>query len=140
MTDLVHPAVRESLPTKLGHLCAKSFSLQPLLRKDVASNGPASLPLVLVLGAIAAVVYADHLVRSISLVYLYILRLGIGAIFLRREISYCLIVVCILFHDYDSPRNIHPALRIFDNLAAMLCFTFVVVFIRLSSPAKQSTP
>jgi sigma-B regulation protein RsbU (phosphoserine phosphatase) len=114
---------------KLRDFRERALSLS-LLRKDVASDGPAWLPLVLVLGAIATVAYADHLVRSISLVYLYILPLGIGAIFLRRKISYCLIVVCVLLHDYDSPRKIHPALRMLDNLAAMLCFTFVVYFIQ----------
>jgi len=84
----------------------------------------------LVLGAFGAVAYADHLVVSISLVYLYILPLGVGAIFLRRKISYSLIVVCILFHDYNSPRNLNPGLRIFHNLSAMLCFAFVVYFIQ----------
>jgi sigma-B regulation protein RsbU (phosphoserine phosphatase) len=101
-----------------------------LLRKDVASNGPAWLPLVLVLGAIGAVAYADHRVVSISLIYLYILPVGVGAIFLRKEVSYSLIVICILLHDSYSRRPIHPALRIFDNLSAMLCFAFVVYFIQ----------
>jgi sigma-B regulation protein RsbU (phosphoserine phosphatase) len=82
------------------------------------------------LGAIGAVAYADHLVVSISLTYLYILPLSVGAIFLRRKISYSLIAVCILLHDYDSPRNINPGLRIFHNLSAMLCFAFVVYFIQ----------
>ena len=104
--------------------------LSRLLRKDVASNGPIWLPPVLVLSAIAAVAYADHLATSISLVYLYILPLGIGAIFLRREISYGLIAACVLFHDYDSPRHIHPALRVVDNLATALCFIFIVYFIQ----------
>jgi phosphoserine phosphatase RsbU/P len=108
----------------------ESVLLLPLLRNDVASNGPAWLPLVLVLGATGAVAYADHLVVSISLVYLYILPVGVGAIFLRREISYSLIAVCILFHDYYSPRPINPGLRIFHNLSAMLCFAFVVYFIQ----------
>jgi phosphoserine phosphatase RsbU/P len=101
-----------------------------LLRKDVASNGPAGLPLALVLGAIGAVAYADHRVVSISLIYLYILPVGVGAIFLRKEVSYSLIVICILLHDSYSRRPIHPALRIFDNLSAMLCFAFVVYFIQ----------
>jgi phosphoserine phosphatase RsbU/P len=101
-----------------------------LLRKDVASNGPAWLPLVLVLGAIGAVAYADHLVVSISLVYLYIFPLAVGAIFLRKQVSYSLIVICILLHDSYSQRSIHPALRIFDNLAAMLCFAFIVYVIQ----------
>ena len=50
--------------------------------------------------------------------------------FLRREISYGLIVVCVLFHDYDSPRKYPPGAADVDNLAAMLCFTFVVYFIQ----------
>jgi sigma-B regulation protein RsbU (phosphoserine phosphatase) len=120
---------RESMLAKLREL-RESVLLLPLLRKDVALNGPAWLPLVLVLGATGAVAYADHLVVSISLVYLYILPVGVGAIFLRREISYSLIAVCILFHDYFSPRHINPGLRIFHNLSAMLCFAFVVYFIQ----------
>jgi serine phosphatase RsbU (regulator of sigma subunit) len=120
---------RPLMSAKLSDLRDRVPLLAPL-RKDVASNGPAWLPLVLVLGAISAVAYADYLVDSISLVYLYILPLGVGAIFLRRGISYSLITVCILFHDYYSPRHINPGLRIFHNLSAMLCFAFVVYFIQ----------
>ena len=101
-----------------------------LLRKDVASNGASWLPLGLVLGAIGAVAYADHHVVSVSLVYLYILPVGLGAIFLRRVVSYSLIAVCVLLHDYYSPRNIIVGMRIFHNLSAMLCFAFVVYVIR----------
>ncbi len=108
----------------------ESALLRSLLRKDVALNGPAWLPLALVLGALSAVAYADRLVVSISLVYLYILPLAVGAIFLRKKVSYSLIVVCILFHDYYSPRNINPGLRIFHNLSAMLCFAFLVYVIQ----------
>jgi len=114
---------------KLGDFRERVLLLS-LLRKEVALNGAAWLPLVLVLGAFGAVAYADHLVVSISLVYLYILPLGVGAIFLRRKISYSLIAVCILFHDYNSPRNLNPGLRIFHNLSAMLCFGFVVYLIQ----------
>src|SRR6266404_4985654 len=121
--------VRESMPAKSRELRERVLSLS-LLRKDVASNGPAWLPLVLVLGAIAAVGYADYLVVSISLVYLYILPLGVGAIFLRKEISYSLIAVCILFHDYYSPRHVTPGLRLFHDLSALLCFAFVVYVIQ----------
>jgi len=114
---------------KLGDFRERVLLLS-LLRKEVALNGAAWLPLVLVLGAFGAVAYADHLVVSISLVYLYILPLGVGAIFLRGKISYSLIAVCILFHDYNSPRNLNPGLRIFHNLSAMLCFGFVVYLIQ----------
>ena len=68
MNDLAHLAVRESTstPAELRGL-RKRVPLLSLLRKDVASTGPAWLPIVLVLGAIGAVAYADHLVVSISL-------------------------------------------------------------------------
>src|SRR6266852_2059583 len=129
MNDLVHRAVPESRPAELRGLRERVPWLS-ILRKDVALNGPAWLPIALVLGAISAVAYADHLVVSISLVYLYILPLAVGAIFLRKEVSYSLIVICILLHDSYSQRSIHPALRIFDNLSAMLCFAFVVYVIQ----------
>lgn len=129
MNEAVHPAVSESRPAELLGL-RERLPLLSLLRKDVASNGPAWLPLVLVLGAIGAVMYADRRVVSISLTYLYILPLGVGAIFLSREISYILIGVCILLHDYDVPRHMHLGLRIFHNLSAMLCFAFVVYVIQ----------
>ena len=129
MNYLVHPTVTGSKPAEPRGL-REDISLSPLLRKDVASNGPAWLPILLVLGAIGAVAYADHLVVSLSLIYLYILPLSVGAIFLRKSISYSLIVICILFHYFDSPR--HPSLGIglFHDLSATLCFAFVVYVIQ----------
>src|SRR5260370_35016235 len=129
MNDLVHSAVRVSRPAELRGL-RERVPLLSLLRRDVALNGPGRLPLVLVWGAISAVAYADHLVVSLSLVYLYILPLAVGAIFLRRGISYALIAICILFHDSYSPRNINAGLRILHTLSAMMCFTFVVYVIQ----------
>ena len=117
------------MPANLADVRKRVPLLAPL-RKDVASIGPPWLPVALVLGAIAAVAYVDHLVVSTSLVYLYIFPLGISAILLRKEVSYSLIPVCILFHDYWSPRIIHPGIRIFDNLIALLCFSFVVYVIQ----------
>src|SRR5713226_5762482 len=120
---------RPLMPAKLRDFRERVLLL-PLLRKDVALNGPAWLPLVLVLGALGAVAYADHLVASISLVYLYILPIAVSAIFMRKKVSYSLVIICVLFHDYNSPRSIVPGLRIFHNLSAMLCFAFVVYVIR----------
>jgi serine phosphatase RsbU (regulator of sigma subunit) len=106
----------------------------PRLRKDVASNGPTWLPLVLVLMAIVAVSYADHRVLTLSLVYLYILPLTVGAIFFRKGISYSLIAACILFHYFfhyfDASRHIHLGVRIFHDVSALLCFIFVVFVVR----------
>ena len=75
MSNLAHPSVQESTLAQPRSLRERVPSLA-LLRKDVASGGPSWLPLVLVLGAIAAVAYADHRVVSVSLVYLYILPVG----------------------------------------------------------------
>ena len=126
---LMDPPARESAPTGSRHLRERVPFLS-LLRQDVTSSRPAWLPLVLVLAAIAGVAYADHLVVSLSLVYLYTLPLTVGAIFLRKEISYFLIVACILFHYFfhyfDSPRHIHLGLRIFHDLSALFCLTVVV--------------
>ena len=128
-SDRVNAAVVQAIPAKLRDK-RKTVGFLPVLRKDVASNGPAWLPLVLVLSAFGAVAYADHLVVSVSLVYLYVLPLAVGAIFLRKGISYSLIAACILFHDYYSPRNLHVGLRIFHNLSAAFCFAFVIYIIQ----------
>jgi serine phosphatase RsbU (regulator of sigma subunit) len=104
--------------------------LKSLLRTDIASSGSTRLPLILVLGAIAVVAYADHLVVSISLIYLYILPLSVGAMFLRKELSYSLIAACILLHYFDSPRRIPLGIRIFHDLSALVCFTFVLYVIQ----------
>jgi serine phosphatase RsbU (regulator of sigma subunit) len=129
MSELVHSALRESRRPELLALRERT-PLLSLLRKDVASHGPTWLPLVLVLAAIAGVAYVDHLVVSLSLVYLYTLPLTVGAIFLRKELSYGLIVACILFHYsfhyFDSPRHIHLGLRIIHDLSALFCLTVVV--------------
>ena len=129
MNHLAHPVVTESKPAGWRGL-REDASLSPFLRKDVASYGPAWLPPLLVLGAIATVGYADHRVASISLIYLYILPLTFRAIFLRKEISYGLIGLCILFHYFDSPRHVGLGLRLFHDISALLCFTFVVYTIQ----------
>ena len=129
MSDLLHTVIPESRRSELNDSRERA-PLLSLLRKDLASDGPTWLPLILVLAAIAGVAYVDHLVVSLSLVYLYTLPLTVGAIFLRKEISYGLIVACILFHYsfhyFDSSRHIHLGLRIFHDLSALFCLTVVV--------------
>src|SRR6202795_751901 len=137
MTELVHPAVRKLKPAESRGL-RERVALLSLLQKDVASNGPAWLPLAFVIGAIAAVAYADDLVGSISLGYLYVLPLAVGAIFLRKEVSYGLIAICILLHDYYYPSHINPGLRMFHNLTAMVCFAFVVFVIQRYVGQKEA--
>jgi phosphoserine phosphatase RsbU/P len=107
-----------------------SLSSRSLLRGEVAAAGPQWLPAVLVFGSIGAVAYADFIVTSISLGYLYILPLGISATFLRSQISYGLIAVCVFLHDLFGPPYPSPEARITHNLTALAGFTFVVYVIQ----------
>jgi Stage II sporulation protein E (SpoIIE) len=137
MSDFVYPTVRESPRPRLTDLREK-IPWRSLLRGDVAASGPTWIPLVLVLAAIVAVAYADHLVVPISLIYLCILPIVVGATFLRRVISYGLTIVCVLLHDYFAPKDINPGLRIFHNLSAILCFALVVYVIRRYIEQRES--
>jgi sigma-B regulation protein RsbU (phosphoserine phosphatase) len=107
-----------------------SPSSRSLLRREVADGGPQWLPAVLIFGSIAAVAYADFIVSSVSLGYLYILPLGISAMFLRTQISYALIAVCVFLHDLFGPPYPSPEARIAHNLTAVVGFTFVVYVIQ----------
>ena len=129
MSDVVHSVVRQFMLDRLRDQ-VDTVRMPPPRHKGLTSSEWRWLPLVLVFGAIAAVAYADHLVVSISLAYLYILPLGVSAILLSEEISYSLILFCVLLHDYYSLRHINPELRIFHNLFAFLCFFFIVWIIR----------
>jgi serine phosphatase RsbU (regulator of sigma subunit) len=107
-----------------------SLSSRSLLRREVAASGPQWLPAALIFGSIAAVAYADFVVSSVSLGYLYILPLGISAMFLRTRISYALIAVCVFFHDLFGPPYPSPEARIAHNLTAVVGFTFLVYVIQ----------
>src|ERR1700694_4584726 len=93
-----------------------SPSSRSLLRREVAAGCPQWLPAVLIFGSIAAVAYADFIVSSVSLGYLYILPLGISAMFLRTRISYALIAVCVFFHDLFGPPYPSSWARLTHNL------------------------
>src|SRR6202163_3057837 len=121
MNFQVNAATLDSIPAKLRDLRG-AMVFEPLLRPDVGSARPRWLPLLLVFGSIAAVAYADHIAVSISLGYLYILPLGVGAMFLRSKISYVLIVVCAFLHDLFAPPYVNWANRIAHNVHAMIAF------------------
>jgi serine phosphatase RsbU (regulator of sigma subunit) len=107
-----------------------SLFSRSLLRRDVAAGGPQWLPAALIFGSIAAVAYADFIVSSVSLGYLYILPLGISAMFLRTRISYALIAVCVFFHDLFGPIYPSPMARVTHNFTAVVGFAFVVYVIQ----------
>jgi sigma-B regulation protein RsbU (phosphoserine phosphatase) len=112
-------------PAPLTSLFSRS-----LLRRDVAAGGPQWLPAILIFGSIAAVAYADFVVSSVSLGYLYILPLGISAMFLRTRIGYALVAVCVFLHDLFGPPYRSLQARITHNLTAAIGFTFVVYVIQ----------
>ena len=112
-------------PAPLTSLFSRS-----LLRRDVAAGGPQWLPAILIFGSIAAVAYADFVVSSVSLGYLYILPLGISAMFLRTRIGYALVAVCVFLHDLFGPPYPSLQARITHNLTAAIGFTFVVYVIQ----------
>jgi serine phosphatase RsbU (regulator of sigma subunit) len=124
MSDVAQNPLQATPSTGLGEFRQRIRTL-PLLRQDFAL-AKAWFPLAVVLAAIATVAYADHRVVVPSLIYLYILPVTISAILLRKEVSYGLIVVCIALHYFDSPREIPLGLRIFHDLSALVCFSFVV--------------
>lgn len=107
-----------------------SLSSRSLLRREVAVVGPQWLPMVLVFGSIGAVAYADFIATGVSLGYLYILPLGISAMFLRSQISYGLIAVCVFLHDLFGPPYPSQEARITHNLTALIAFAFVVYVIQ----------
>ena len=107
-----------------------SLSSRSLLRREVAVAGTQWLPIVLVFGSIGAVAYADFIVTGVSLGYLYIFPLGISAMFLRSQISYGLIAVCVFLHDLFGPPYPSQGARITHNLTALIAFAFVVYVIR----------
>jgi serine phosphatase RsbU (regulator of sigma subunit) len=129
MTELTHSAVQKTNLSESRDL--REWVRSPFFpRSDQAASGPTWLPLVLVLGAIAAFAYVDHLVIPISLVYLCILPVVVSATFPRRVFSYALIVIGVLFHEYYSPTRVNLGLRVFYDISATLCFVFVVYVIQ----------
>jgi serine phosphatase RsbU (regulator of sigma subunit) len=107
-----------------------SRSSRSLLRSEVALVGPQWLPMMLVFGSIGAVAYADFIATGVSLGYLYILPLGISAMFLRTQISYGLIAVCVFLHDLFGVSYPSQKARITHNLTALIAFAFVVYVIQ----------
>ena len=88
------------------------------------------LPVALVLGGLLRSPMPTILFSRFRLCISTSFRLASVPLRCPKEVSYSLAAVCIFLHDYFSPRTIHPGPRIFDNLAALLCFFFVVYVIQ----------
>jgi len=98
----------------------------PVLAKGSSIDGIQWLSFALVAGAIACVAYADYLVKSISLSYLYILPLVVAGILLPRRVTFTLTLICVFLHDLLAPPYSTLGVRIADNLIALIGFGFVV--------------
>ena len=62
-----------------------------------------ALSLLATLAGIAAVAYADGLVVSISLGYLYVLPLSLSALTQRLRATLVLTGICVVLHDWLGP-------------------------------------
>ena len=88
----------------------------------------ASLTL-LVFGAVATVGYVDYVVDTVSLGYLYVLPLALGAFVFRLRISLGLVFICFILQDLLGPFAHAGWQHIMRNLATLIAFVVVVVVV-----------
>lgn len=86
--------------------------------------------LLIVISATACVAYADYLVKSVSLGYLYILPVSLSAILLSSRAPLAFIGLCVFFHDLFGPPYPSLQARIAHNLTALIAFSFAVVLLQ----------
>ncbi len=84
---------------------------------------------LIVLGAMAAVGYADFAVKSISLGYLYVLPLALSAFVFRMRINLGLVVICFTLQDWFGPFEHTGWQHIVRNLLTLTAFVAVVVVV-----------
>lgn len=87
------------------------------------------LLLFAVLAGIAAVAYADKLVMTISLGYLYVLPLSLAALVLPLPTSLTLVAICVVLHDWLGPFVHSGWQMLYRNLLTLFGFTTVVLFV-----------
>lgn len=90
-----------------------------------------------VFAGIAAVAYADSLVVTISLGYLYILPLALSAMVHRLRVSLSLAAFCVLLHDALGPFAEVGWMQVGRNLLTLVGFVAVVMF---RQPAGRGAP
>ncbi|MGA8151727.1 MAG: PP2C family protein-serine/threonine phosphatase [Terriglobales bacterium] len=87
------------------------------------------LPALIVVGAIAAVAYADFMVQTISLGYLYVLPLAVSGFVFRLRISLALVLFCFFLQDWFGPFEHTGWQHIVRNLLTLVAFLAVVVVV-----------
>jgi serine phosphatase RsbU (regulator of sigma subunit) len=87
------------------------------------------LLLFAVLAGIAAVAYADSLVLTISLGYLYVLPLSLAALVFPLPITMTLVGICVVLHDWLGPFVHSGWQMLYRNVLTLLGFTTVVLLV-----------
>jgi serine phosphatase RsbU (regulator of sigma subunit) len=91
---------------------------------------PVNLILVfLVIGSIAAVGYADYVVTSISLGYLYVLPLALSGFVFRLPTSLALMLCCFVLQDWFGPFAHSGWQHMVRNLFTLFAFVTVVLVV-----------
>ena len=98
------------------------------------------LLLLAVLAGIAAVAYADKLVVTISLGYLYVLPLSLAALVFPLPVAMTLVAICVALHDWLGPFVHSGWQMLYRNLLTLFGFTTVVFFVhRLAEQSRGLT-
>jgi serine phosphatase RsbU (regulator of sigma subunit) len=83
----------------------------------------------IVIGSIAIVGYADSVVQSISLGYLYVLPLALSGFVFRLRISLAMVLFCFVLQDWFGPFAHEGWEHIARNLLTLTAFVVVVVVV-----------
>jgi len=81
------------------------------------------------LAGISAVAYADSLVVTISLGYLYVLPLSLTALTRYRRTTFSLVGVCVVLHDWLGPYAHTGWQMLHRGVLTLIGFTVVVMFV-----------
>jgi len=84
---------------------------------------------LMVVAAIAAVAYADFIVQTISLGYLYLLPLAMCGFVFRLRISLLLVLLCFLLQDWLGPFAHYGWEHFARNLVTLAAFVTVVLVV-----------
>lgn len=105
---------------------ARDANLKTALQMGDHADG---LFLIAALIGIASVAYADSLVMTISLGYLYVLPLSLSALTQHRRITLILAVLCVLLHDWLGPYGHSGWPVLYRSLLTLIGFLTVVLLV-----------
>jgi len=95
------------------------------------------LLLFAVLAGIAAVAYADSLVVTISLGYLYVLPLSLAALVFPLPITMTLVGICVVLHDWLGPFVHSGWQMLYRNVLTLFGFTTVVLLVHILAEQRR---